>query len=561
MDSHQPFLDEPNGLSLVFNGEIYNYIELREELIKSGYRFFTSGDTEVVLKSYLEWGLEAFSRFNGMWALAIYDLKQSKLILSRDRLGQKPLYYYRSEKCLVFASEIKSILEHPWVDKKPNYKKIYRYIAQNYRYLDNDLESYFENIFHVPKGAFAVCDLKDFNVSNYWKLNETLNSDIDDQGAIEQFKELFTDAVKLRLRSDVPVATLLSGGLDSTSVTAIASRVHNERIDTFCGITGELEGVFDESEYAKALIEQENLRGHFVLMQPNSLFETIDEMLYFFDEPICTVTWYSLYLIGKAIKEQGFKVVLNGHGGDELLAGYWDHYHYRFYDLENQRQNISLEHEIESWKLNHGRDIEEIARTRKLIERLSTDRTAELSKFPDYSYVLSQELKKHRNLVLPHLNSYSRLDERLRLELLYEGTSVIVKAEDRNMMAHSLESRSPFLDYRLVDFCFSLPGRLKIRNGLGKWLLRESMSGILPDKIRCRKDKVGFNAPSGDWFRNLIRDQIYSLINSKVFSERGIYDVDAVKQMFAEHLTGDVNHQMVLWQIINLELWFRKFFD
>ena len=548
-NSHQPMMD--NRYVLIFNGEIYNYIELKDELKKRGFLFKTNGDTEVVLNSFKYWGIDAFNKFNGMWAIAIYDKQEKKLYLSRDRFGKKPLYYFLNNKKIVFASEPKAILKYPNIQKNPNIKKVFRYISTNYRYIDIDNESYFEGIYQVPKSTVMIIDNRmTKKVVKYWQLKDF--NTIKEKETVERFRELLIDSVRLRLRSDVDVGCFLSGGMDSTSIVSVAYNVLKTPIKTFSGITGEKKGVYDESEYIDEVVKGTEAVHKYIRINSYNIFEILDEMLLFHDEPICTVTWFSLYLIVKEIKKYNVPVVLNGHGGDELLAGYWDHYQYYFYDLNYPEDEIKLWHE------NHKRDLAEIAEYKKLILQLRKGKK-EIEKFPDYSYVFNNEIKNKFNLnvELSNLNNTTLLTNRLYKELFYETLPASLRAEDRNTMAHSIESRSPFLDYRLVEFCFKLDNKLKIKNGIGKWILREAMKGILPEKVRTRMDKAGFIAPADEWFRTINKKQIEDMLNDNILKE--LFNIGELKKVYNRHLKGE-NHQMFLWQLINFYIWYKKFF-
>ncbi|MCJ8345191.1 asparagine synthase (glutamine-hydrolyzing) [bacterium] len=558
--SKQPFLDEKKIISLVFNGEIYNFIELQKELIALGWTFSTKGDVEVLSKAYLQWGKECFTKFNGMWAIAIWDTRTQKLILSRDRIGKKPLYFSKIKNSLIFGSEIKAIQKHPYFKAKINNKRVYRYISQSYRYFNQNNDSFFEDVHEVPAASILEFDSNlNCQKSSYFTMPSEINNDISDQDAIQQFKELFFDAVKIRLRSDVPVSAMLSGGLDSTSIVSVASKIYGYDLNCYSAIMGKEEGIYDESIFIKSVLEDTGLNGHWIHMQPAELLPTISEMLSFYDEPICTVSWYSLFLLMKQIKSSSIKVVLNGHGGDELLGGYWDHYHYNFYDLFHQGKIDQLNSEIEHWKNNHGRNPLEISRTIQYISKMSKDRSLEHSKFTDYSYLLNPQFQsENRNWMVEDIPHFGELDRRLRMELLHEATPIITQSEDRNSMSQSIEARSPFLDHRLVSFCFSLPNHFKIRNGLGKWLLRESMKGILPEDVRLRKDKAGLIAPADKWFRTINKQDILKLIQNSSNEFKNILDPLQVQLLFDEHCSKNKNHQMVLWQIINLHLWMEQ---
>ena len=560
---HQPKFNKAKTLCITYNGEIYNYLELKNELTKMGCTFTSSSDTEVVLAAYQIWGTDCFKKFNGMWAMAIFDKNKRKLIISRDRFGKKPLYFYKTATDFIFASEIKALLKHPSVKKAPNYEKIFRYVAYHYRYGDIDETSFFEDIYQVPKSSYLELDeFLNTKTTKYWGLNPGfIQTELSDNDAIEKFREIFIDSVRLRLRSDVPVGCMLSGGMDSTSITCVAYKILKKPIITFSGITGDIKGVYDESEYIDSVIKETRANFHYIKPDPADLFDTVNELLEFHDEPVCTVTWNNLYLIAKKVKLEHTPVILNGHAGDELLAGYWDHYHYNFYDLFEEGNIDSLLHEIEMWKKNHLREPDEIGRTIRFITLMKKDRKLEMRKFPEYLYLFNDDIaNKFKNSIMLNSEFLGELPRRLNIELMQDGVPTTLRPEDRNTMSQSIESRSPFLDYRLVEFCFSLPSKFKIRDGIGKWVLRQAMKNILPENVRTRKDKAGFIAPADTWFRTINKDQIYALINSDSFKSRNLFNIKEMNNMFDEHISGTKNHQMILWQIINLELWFRRFF-
>lgn len=561
---HQPMFTRDRDLCITLNGEIYNYVELREELCAKGYEFFSSSDTEVLLNAYREWGTDCFARFNGMWALAIHDKRKRKIILSRDRYGKKPLYYFKSENEFVFASEIKAILRFPNVPKEPNYEKLFRYLSGNYRHVDIDNDSFYADIFQIPKSSVVELneDLE-MTTETYWRLEENVkfSGDISDERAIEEFRDLFIDSVKIRLRSDVPVGCMLSGGMDSTSITCVAYNVLKQPIRTFSGITGEEKGIYDESEFIDAVVESTNADHHYIKPDPSDIVKTVNEMLDFHDEPICTVTWYNLYLIARKIREQSITVVLNGHGGDEVVAGYWDYYHYHFFDLLRAGETEELAREQKAWQENHGRDTAELARYREYIPKIESGQLSEMSRFPDYSAIFHEDIvaeyKRNISIAKPF---ETWLAKRMYSDLMFETVPASLRPEDRNTMAFSIESRSPMLDYRLAEYAFGLPGRLKMRDGVGKWILREAMRGILPEKVRTRKDKTGFVAPADEWFRTVNKEDIQELINDEEMSKLNIFNVERLNEVFAEHCSREKNHAMFLWQFLNAALWLKKNF-
>ena len=554
----QPMNAANKEVWMVFNGEIYNFLELRSELKNLGYVFSTDTDSEVVLKSYLQWGTEAFHKFNGMWGIAIYDMRNDTIVLSRDRFGKKPLYYSTDGKKLLFSSEIKSIHLHPEVPKEINIQKVIDYAGRHYRYVDTDDESFFENILQVPKSSYMIFGKNGLEtVQKYWSLEpqDPIGTKLSEDEIVEQFRNLLTDAVNIRLRSDVPVGSMLSGGLDSTSITALAVK-RNKNFHSFTGVTGD--GYFNESKYVDVFVKDIGIEHNYVHPNPTELFDVLKEMLSYHDEPICTVTWYSIYLIIKEISNYEIPVILTGHGGDELLGGYWDHYHYNFSDIRELGGDDS--YELAEWLKNHNRPKSEYVREYNYINKLHQNKGIELKKYSQYLNYLSSNLLAHDRKELLEAPFSGDLSRRLYLELFYETIPASLRAEDRSMMAFSIENRVPFLDYRLVEFCFHLDNSYKIRNGLGKWLLREAMKDILPEEIRMRKDKTGFNAPLDEWIRNENREQIEELISRNSYVNNEIYNQEKVSELFREHLSGN-NHSMFFWHYINLNLWYEQHFE
>ncbi|WP_027720761.1 asparagine synthase (glutamine-hydrolyzing) [Maridesulfovibrio zosterae] len=552
----QPMGHHETGVWLTFNGEVYNYVELSKELESLGHHFETTTDTEVVVKAYVEWGEDCFRRFNGMWALALYDPRSDKLILSRDRFGKKPLYYYNSGKHILFSSEIKSLLTHSGTPKEVNESKLVDYAGRHYRYVDDNSESFFKNINQVPKGhILTVTGQGRSELKKYWDINyePDFSAKHSEQDIVAMFRNLLEDAVRIRLRSDVPVGCMLSGGMDSTSITCMAAE-HSTNMHTFSGVTGS--GCYDESEYINLVAEKANSKHKYIYPDPGEMFSTLKEMMSFHDEPICTVTWYCTYVIIREIAKEGIPVILTGHGGDELLAGYWDHYHYNFDDIRSEGKDDS--YEMKAWLDNHNRDPNECVREKKFIESLKANRRIALDKFSQYTSCLSKKITGdvEKKIECPEFGG--ELTKRLYLEMFNETIPASLRAEDRNMMAFSIENRVPFLDYRLADLCFNLGNEYKIRNGLGKWLLREAMKGILPEKVRTRKDKAGFIAPFDNWIRNENREQMEELINASSYVNEDIYDHKSLRSLYDRHLSGE-DHYMFFWQYINLNIWYDEF--
>jgi asparagine synthase (glutamine-hydrolysing) len=407
----------------------------------------------------------------------------------------------------------------------------------------------------------VVCPDGKITEGRYWQLNPEQGQPYSsDEAVIDRFREIFSDAVRLRLRSDVPVASMLSGGLDSSSVTCMAAQLSGRPITTFSARYDETD--FDEGPFIESTVQHVGADGRLIYPKPGDLIETLDEMLSFHDEPVCTVTWFAHWMVMKEVAKMEFPVLLNGHVGDELFAGYWDHYQYNFADLEHDEPD-RFKYEFGAWLTNHERDPKEYERLKEKLSALESGRIHPSDPLTQYSRVATAQLAEY-SAPPDRPNPFGDkgyLTSRLHQELVYETVPATLRPEDRNSMAFSIETRSPFLDYRLAEFAFSLPNRYKIRNGLGKWIIREGMKGILPESVRNRKDKQGFNAPTRHWFRDENRDSVRSILESKSLAARGLLNQAEVLKCFDDHVAGRADHYQSIWQWLNLELWMRRVFD
>ena len=556
-----PLASEDGRVEVVFNGEIYNYRELKTELENLGHVFRTRTDTEVIVHAYEQWGPDCLKRFNGMWALALADLERGRLFCSRDRFGIKPFHYFFDGRAFVFASEIKALLLHPDAPRQPDGGAMFRYLARSYRFVDGRPTTFFENIKQLEAGHYLLIDARGLRQERYWKLdphNETELSKEEDY--VNRYRELLKDAVRLRLRSDVPVAAQLSGGLDSSAIAALAARELGPGLPVFSACYDEKP--FDETEFIAPTVDRIRADWHRIFPEPENLLDTLRQMIALFDEPICTVTFYAHWQVMAAVRAAGYKVILNGHGADELAAGYYDHFLHRLVDLKGQG-DLRFEAERKAWLDLHGSHREEGLIRYLGVRRQGLDyMTDYLRLFKPYEAALGPALTDEIEYSAPIVQDPfpGVLAGRLQVELLRETVPAVLKAEDRTTMAHSIESRLPFLDYRLVEYMFSLPDDLKIRNGLGKYIQRRALTGLIPETVRARTEKVGFNAPSEKWFRGRLRDQTYGIIQESRLFENGLLDRDGFQRLWQEHQVGTANHYQFIWQALNLELWLREYF-
>lgn len=522
------------NLTITYNGELYNYLELKAELQQKGHRFQTKTDTEVVLAAYQEWGSDALQRFNGMWAFAIYDQTTQQIFCARDRFGIKPFYYYWQNQTFAFASEVKAFRPLPFWQAELNQEMAGDYLLKGLQ--NHTSQTLYKSIFQLPPGHHLTFDLKrhHFKIQAYYNLrNVQQRAHTSYEQSASQFKQYLNTAIQLHTRSDVKVGTALSGGLDSSSILAL----QYEQLDKS---RGQLEVVsyvsdlpaFDESPYIKALLQQYSVELHQVSANFEKTFSTIDSVILAQDEPLLSASLVAQYLVFQKAKENGLKVMLDGQGADEILAGYGTYY-VPFLKEVGWRRPFLLGQEI--WGLLNKHQI-------KASKKLSF-----FKKGIDLSQYLNLSVSKPP-MIGKGFQNYSRY-------MIEQGIlPSLLQFEDRNSMAHSVESRVPFLDYRLVEFCMSLPPHFKIKKGVRKAILREAMQDHLPQKILQRYDKMGFSTPQEHWMfqHRLI---ILTSIQKSVEQHPAIFKPNFIQ--FAENaLAKNQNvHFRFLWRVMTFGRW------
>ena len=568
-DAHQPMSNEDNTAFIIHNGEIYNYLELRQELVNLGHNFKSRSDTEVILHAYEEWGEDCLKRFNGMWAFAILDSRKKILFCSRDRLGVKPFYYHLTDEVFIFASEIKAILAHPKIKRKANDQSIFTYLCSGYGYMDTSDDTFFEGIKQVKPGHYIILSIEDkkFSQKQYWNLEPRNRCGLAGEKEIcEKFYNLFTDSIKLRLRSDVPVGVSLSGGLDSSSIACItAALLKGNRLEAFSSCFDEEEA--DERRFIRPVLEKTKANANLIFTKSGDLFNEIENIIWHQEEPYSTLSIFPQWYVMKLAKEKGVKVLLTGQGGDEVLAGYDKYYFYLFADLIYSLKLNAAFKEMGLYR-SSKRGIDGIfASTAKIIFSHITPQS--LKNFLNYhvrrdapSYLNRDFASNHVNRIFNERRFVGILNNDLYNALKISPLPSLLHIDDRSSMAHSVESRSPFLDYRLVEYLFSIGPEYKIRGGVTKYILRKSLKGILPEEVRNRRDKMGFATPLERWFRTNLKDSVYGIINSKEFLSRPYFNHQGVLRTFESFLEGkEKNSHYTIWSWVNLELWLRKFMD
>ena len=568
-EGHQPMSNEDKTLWIIHNGEIYNYLELKETLKAHGHAFRSRSDTEVILHAFEEWGPACLNKFNGMWAFAIWDMKNRTLFASRDRLGIKPLYYYSDKDVFIFASEIKAILCNKSIPCTPNRNALYRYLVKGYGYVDTNDETFFCGIRSLKPGHYMNVSCARSEYVRYWRLSaERKREGIRLEKAKEDYLALFRDAIKLSLRSDVPVGISLSGGLDSTSLAVLASGMREGTIESFSACFDETG--FDERVYIAEIVKSDNFVPHYIFPKPDELVNEFEKMIWHQDEPYSGASVFSQWKVMEEAKKAGIKVLLTGQGGDETLAGYYKYYPYYFADLFLSGRMALLAKNIRDLAAASTYPLKEalLAMARIILSRLRPH--AMRTWTPTGSGTLPRYLNRHFfDGIQPAALSgdstegifSSLLDEELYRSCTLSPLPSLLHIDDRNSMAHSVESRPPFLDHRLVEFLYSLPNEMKISGGFTKFILRESVKGILPENIRTRRDKMGFVTPAREWFRNDFKDKLLEILTSPECKQRRIFDESGIRALIDSHLSGKRDASFILWSLVNLELWYRVFID
>ncbi len=561
---HQP-MPYMNKYVIVLNGEIYNYIELREELASEGYSFNSKTDTEVVVAAYDKWGKDCTNRFNGMWAFAIYDREKKELFCSRDRFGVKPFYYLYNENKFIFASEIKAIL--PALNNKPeaNIPRILDNIL--YGVFDHTTETLFKDIYQIRPGFSLVLN-HELKISHYqyydiFMINKNTNSYNDN---VRIFKQLFIDSIKLRLRSDVPVGSCLSGGLDSSSIVCITSILLRQNVETRHDTISscyreEDELIYDEQEYIDEVVKAAHTNSHKIYPDVKHFFKNLDKIIYYQDEPVGAVSHEPQYNVFKNAKKLGLTVMLDGQGADEQLAGYTISHSIIIREYLKHIKIIKAVREFIGFKNNRRHT--EVYGLRGLLWFMIKDILPENVKRVILKGTTSREefewiKTSYNSREVKKTIRYASLDDYTKKSMKY-GLVQLLHYEDRNSMAFSIEGRLPFLDYRLVEHVLSLPPNQKLKDGITKRILRDSMKGILPERIRNRTSKLGFAVPSDLWimkYPEMVRQEL----EISLWYLNDIIDCKKVLDWYdnnTKNKTALTNP--TIWRIISTGKWIKQF--
>ena len=551
-----PMQIEDGQLWITYNGEIYNYVELRDTLESLGHRFRTGTDTEVILRAYREWGESCVDLFKGMWGFAIYDRNERTLFCSRDRFGIKPFYYFATPSLLLFASEIKQILEHPEVYRELNEVVAFQYLAQGVH--DHSDETFFTGIRQLPGGHSLYVDLSKPTlvprVKRYWELRIEEEEKAEKKANVEKFSDLFATAVSEHLRSDVPVGSCLSGGLDSSSIVVAASAANpGSQLHAFCSSFDEK--ALDERPFVREIVSSAGVAAHWIFPKAGAFWDDLTCLIWHQDEPVGGSSVYAQWCVMRAARQAGIPVLLDGQGGDEILCGYRKFYvFYLWYLLK--RADPQVFSECASWALGGGLYNWSWDHAKRYVShpRKSTNSIISRVCSPDFVY-------RRRSFPSLSIGPGGSLQERQKDDLVRYSLPALLRYEDRSSMAHSVESRVPMLDHELATFAVNCPARIKLRHGLTKWILREAMKGRLPERVRMRKRKLGFETPQHRWLaedsRGTIRSTLYhaDLRMSRVLS---MPKVRNEAELFFAGKKGALT-DAEMFRVLNLELWSQVF--
>jgi asparagine synthase (glutamine-hydrolysing) len=536
-DGIQPMYD--NNCFIIFNGEIFNYLELREELSNKGVSFKTKTDTEVILKLYQLHGSSSFHKLNGMWAFIIVDLNIKKIIVSRDRFSIKPLFYTELNGCFYFASEIKQFFK--LASFTINQQNLAVFLQQGI--IDQNDDTMFANIRKVKPRTNILIDLVTGNIKEeeYWQYSLTSTA----SNPYDEFRFLLEDSIRIRLRSDVTVGSLLSGGLDSSAISVIANKELKGSLKTYSIISNDPET--SEEEFIDVLLEQEKFYNLKLKIEPYNVLKSLDKVIHHQDEPFSNFIVVAHYEILKKIKENSdIVVILSGQGGDEVLLGYLRFF---FFHLK--------------YLMKSG-EIKKV--TREIFYSLFNRTMLVYFQFNSAKRYIPALLKSKVNYLInrPELEPTWRFNDFRELqiqEIEKYSVPILTRYEDRNSMAHSMEIRLPFLDHRLVDFLLTTPVDLKLNQGWTKYILRKTLTEM-PAKIRWRRDKKGFSIPEEHWLKNELKNEIKEYFNNSLLAKMGLVDKNKLKQIYDQYLNGSrYIHNTDISRIFITEKWLQNLYE
>jgi asparagine synthase (glutamine-hydrolysing) len=566
---HQPM--SADGVTVVFNGEIYNYVELREELKRAGHAFSTTSDTEVLLRMYLQHGIDFVAKLNGMFAFVLYDPRRRRIVTARDHFGIKPLYVHRTKERILFASEIKALLTYPDMRAAVDPQALNDYLTLQYTLEDSTL---FSGIRKILPAHVEVTDLASGATTRarYWRPSFQIH-ERSEGDAVEELKSLLTSTVRWQMRSDVPVGAYLSGGLDSSTVTALAAKETSTPLKTFTGAFREGQE-YDETEHARKVAEAAGAEMFFVYPTEHEFIDLMPKLIYHMDEPAAGPGLFPQFIVSR-LAAGHVKVCLGGQGGDEIFGGYA---RYVVAYFEQAVKSAIYETDEEG---AHGVDLAAMAPNlgyiRQYVPMLSRFLQRGFMEPVDRRYfalmdrsegaldAYSADFRRQYDRdavfgrfqhVFNEADTPSYYNRMLNYDMM-TGLPSLLHVEDRVSMAVSLESRVPLLDPRIVDFIATLPPRIKFKGGEMKYLFKQAIRELLPPTVLARRDKMGFPVPLQLWARGRAKDFFHDVLLSQRTRERGLFDVAAIERLIKQESA----FSRVLWGLLQIELWHRQFID
>ena len=557
---HQPMSYKNGRYWITYNGEIYNYIEIRAELVQKGHSFVSNTDTEVILAAYDEWGEDCLNHFNGMWAFVIYDSIGQKIFAARDRFGVKPLYIWDCPgKVIAMASEIKQFIVFPQWSSSMNQSRVYEFLVCGIK--DHSEETFFNGVRQLKGGCSWAFNLKDKvqTTSKWYNLSSRIrNLNLPFEEAKNIFRDLFIDSVNLRMRADVKIGSCLSGGLDSSSIVCVVNqnfkgleKPYSQFTVSACSNIQK----YDEQEYIDEALKGKEIYSEKVFPSYEDLFENHPKVLWFQDEPFTTTSICSQWKVFEKSAAKGYKVMLDGQGGDEILAGYTMYFDAFFSELLSKAKIMEFLREYHGYKNNASGDRSGLLRF--------------LAKFaiPEHLYYSLRSLNDKTESLLrwkgdrSYVHFFKKSVKEMSLEQMTNSDlQMLLHFEDRSSMSHGVETRLPFLDYRLVEFAISTPSSYKIHNGITKCLLRAAMKDILPEKILNRKDKMGFVTPEQYWMIEKKSEVEIKLKRACEYMDDLLGAPDKIINGFNNDVSsGRIPFGSIYWKLISLGEWIDLF--
>lgn len=564
----QPMQDETGDYWITYNGEVFNYVELRDALVKHGFVFRSQSDTEVILKAYIAWGNQCFAAFRGMWAIAIWDRKKELMVFSRDPFGIKPLYFFQTPRALYWSSEIKA-LRHAKEPLREEPAASYLYLKHGL--IDSTAKTFFKNVWPVQPAQVVTIDTRHTVRKHfYWHLPAAAAAQCvpsSEQGQIEQFRSILQQTVAISLRSDVPIWTMLSGGLDSSALVAMIAALHPTQRQHALSVVHD-DSAINEYGYARMVADQSNCDLQVVKIDYDKWFQKLDTIIYHQEEPNLSSSFINHWYLMEALKQNGAKVVMSGQGVDEVLYGYVILFMGHFFaDLARELQINRLAGEIRAhWRLLVDQNHTPAGVVfRQMIKGLLPKALAGEVKaafLSDTAGMIPHRTEFNDAFDAYHdqfwVDGFDRLHNAFYRRLKLESIPLILKYEDRNSMAHSIEQRVPYLDTQIVSYLFALAPSMKVRDARSKWIMREALNGILNDGVRNRMTKVAFNTPERAWlsspkFKGYLKDQSLSTV-----LQGGLVDYRKFVEQMAR-MPGTGRNVSDCWRVINYALWKKAF--